>query len=307
MTLRHLEIFRSVCQAESITLAAEHLNMTQPAVSQAIRELESFYRTKLFERMNRRIYITESGRTLLQYTDTILSQFQDSIHALQEIQHSGNCRFGVHVTFGETCMPIILKRLSEELPDITAKAFVGNSRKNEEMLLRNELDFAVIDNVKLSPGLTVLPLCRERMAVVCRPDYLVKNQITLKELSKEHLLLREEGSGTRDSIEGVFHAAGERTSIYLDSSSTSALLACAKAGLGITILASSLIEHSIRKGELKELEVTDGSFFRQYYLAYHKNKYLTESIKQVIQVVCGCCKMDSTAAYDSFIYPDSVQ
>ena len=66
MTLRHLEIFRSVCQAESITLAAEHLNMTQPAVSQAIRELESFYRTKLFERMNRRIYITESGRTLLQ-------------------------------------------------------------------------------------------------------------------------------------------------------------------------------------------------------------------------------------------------
>ena len=177
MTLRHLEIFRADCQLESVTLAAEQLNMTQPAVSLAIRELESFYGTRLFERMNRRIYITDAGRTLLQYADTILSQFQESVQILQEARHSGSCRFGVHVTFGETCMPIILKRLSEELPDITAKAFVGNSRKNEEMLLRNELDFAVIDNVTLSPGLTVLPLCRERMAVVCRPFLHLGNGI----------------------------------------------------------------------------------------------------------------------------------
>ena len=65
MTLRHLEIFRAVCQLESVTLAAERLNMTQPTVSVAIRELESIYGTRLFERMNRRIYITDAGRTLL--------------------------------------------------------------------------------------------------------------------------------------------------------------------------------------------------------------------------------------------------
>lgn len=77
MTLRHLTIFRAVCQTESITLAAEHLNMTQPAVSLAVRELEDFYGVQLFERMNRRIYITEAGRTLLQYADTILSQYAE--------------------------------------------------------------------------------------------------------------------------------------------------------------------------------------------------------------------------------------
>lgn len=63
MTLRHLEIFSAVCAQESFTRAAEQLNMAQPAVSLAIRELEVFYNVRLFERMNRRVYLTEAGRT----------------------------------------------------------------------------------------------------------------------------------------------------------------------------------------------------------------------------------------------------
>lgn len=73
MTLRHLEVFRAVCARESITLAAEHLNMTQPAVSLAVKELEAFYGVQLLERMNRRIYITDAGRSLLQYADAVLT------------------------------------------------------------------------------------------------------------------------------------------------------------------------------------------------------------------------------------------
>ena len=191
MTLRHLTIFRAVCQTESITLAAEHLNMAQPAVSLAVRELEEFYGVQLFERMNRRIYITEAGRTLLQYADTILSQYAESVQVLQEARHRGSCRFGVHVTFGETVLPSLLRRLAEQLPDITVRAFVTNTRENEEMLLRNELDFAVIDNVKGLEALRTVPLGKEEMAVVCRPDHRSGNSITLEELAGERLLLRE--------------------------------------------------------------------------------------------------------------------
>ena len=82
MTLRHLEIFSAVCAQESFTRAAEQLNMAQPAVSLAIRELEVFYNVRLFERMNRRVYLTEAGRTLRQYADTVLSQFQESVEVL---------------------------------------------------------------------------------------------------------------------------------------------------------------------------------------------------------------------------------
>lgn len=290
MTLRHLEIFRAVCRKESVTAAAEQLNMTQPAVSQAIRELESFYGVRLFERMNRRVYITESGRTLLQYADTIVSQFQDSVQVLREVHHGGTCRFGVHVTFGETRLSAVLKQLQAGLPQIALRAFVGNSRKNEDMLLRNELDFAVVDNVTLSPSLTVQPLYREAMAAVCCPAYRPGSRISLEELAREQLLLREPGSGTRSSIDGVFQAIGTPAAAFLDSASTSALLECARQGLGITILARSLVEHDLQRGTLKELSVTGGFFFRKYYLACHKNKYLTDSTRQVIQILRECCE-----------------
>ena len=183
MTLRHLEIFSAVCAQESFTRAAEQLNMAQPAVSLAIRELEVFYNVRLFERMNRRVYLTEAGRTLRQYADTVLSQFQESVEILRESGTQGACRFGVHVTLGETRLAGILAHLAEALPEITVRASIHNSRETERMILQNELDFAVVDNVTVSPHYLVEPLCGEELAAVCAPGYLEgKNSLTLAEL-----------------------------------------------------------------------------------------------------------------------------
>ena len=84
MTLRHLQIFRAVCDCGSITAAADRLNVTQPSVSMAIRELEVFYQTRLFDRINRKIYLTEAGTMLRQYTDTMLDQYDDMTILLRE-------------------------------------------------------------------------------------------------------------------------------------------------------------------------------------------------------------------------------
>ena len=187
MTLRHLEIFSAVCAQESFTRAAEQLNMAQPAVSLAIRELEVFYNVRLFERMNRRVYLTEAGRTLRQYADTVLSQFQESVEVLRESGAQGACRFGVHVTLGETRLAGILAHLAEALPEITVRASIHNSRETERMILQNELDFAVVDNVTVSPHYLVEPLCGEELAAVCAPGYLEgKNSLTLAELEVQN-------------------------------------------------------------------------------------------------------------------------
>ena len=94
MTLRHLEIFSAVCAQGSFTRAAEKLNMAQPAVSLAIRELEVFYNVRLFQRMNRRVYLTEAGSTLRQYADTVLSQMRESVEVLRESGAGGRLTSG---------------------------------------------------------------------------------------------------------------------------------------------------------------------------------------------------------------------
>ena len=260
MTLRHLEIFSAVCAQESFTRAAEQLNMAQPAVSLAIRELEVFYNVRLFERMNRRVYLTEAGRTLRQYADTVLSQFQESVE--------------------------ILAHLAEALPEITVRASIHNSRETERMILQNELDFAVVDNVTVSPHYLVEPLCGEELAAVCAPGYLEgKNSLTLAELAEERLLLRERGSGTRNSVDAGLQGAGATAQPVVESVSTAALLACARAGLGITLLPRSLVVTDLERGDLRELAVEDGGFHRSYFLVRHRSKYLTDGMKRVIRVL----------------------
>ena len=279
MTLRHLEIFSAVCAQESFTRAAEQLNMAQPAVSLAIRELEVFYNVRLFERMNRRVYLTEAGRTLRQYADTVLSQFQESVEILRESGTQGACRFGVHVTLGETRLAGILAHLAEALPEITVRASIHNSRENE-------LDFAVVDNVTVSPHYLVEPLCGEELAAVCAPGYLEgKNSLTLAELAEERLLLRERGSGTRNSVDAGLQGAGATAQPVVESVSTAALLACARAGLGITLLPRSLVVTDLERGDLRELAVEDGGFHRSYFLVRHRSKYLTDGMKRVIRVL----------------------
>ena len=275
MTLRHLEIFCAVCAQGSFTRAAEKLNMAQPAVSLAIRELEVFYNVRLFERMNRRIYLTEAGRTLRQYADTVLSQMRESVEVLRESGARGTCAFGVHVTLGETRLAEILVHLAAELPEMEIRACVQNSRETERMILQNELDFAVVDNVTLSPHYLAEPLCGESLAAVCAPVYLPgKDTLTLAELAGERLLLREQGSGTRSSVEAGFQQAG-----------VPILLSCARAGLGITLLPRSLVERDVAQGSLRELTVVGGSFCRNYFLVRHRGKYLTDGMRRVIQVL----------------------
>jgi len=173
MTLRHFQIFNTVCQEGSLTAAAQRLGISQPAVSIAIKELEAFYGTRLFERMNRRIYISPSGEALLQYVGTVLSQFDESVRVIRDEDYATECRFGVNVTVGETRLGDFMAGAQAAQPAVQARVVVENSAAIEEMLLHNRIDFAVIDEPSALPGCASEPIYREAMAVVCAPEAMV--------------------------------------------------------------------------------------------------------------------------------------
>ena len=287
MNFRHLEIFCTVCAKESFTLAADASNVAQPAVSIAIQELETYYGCKLFERMNRRIYITESGKILLQYAQTILSQREESLQVLKESQSMGSCHFGVHVSFGEVKLSAILTEISQKAPWIDVRVYSNNSRKIEQMILENRLDFVVTDHVTTSSHFVAELLNSEALLAVCSPSFSAPNVLSIEELATQKLLLRESGSGIRNSVDAALQAAGCTASPVLESISTSCLLSCAKAGFGITILPESLVEKSVADGSLKVIKINSDLLFRRYYILSHKNKYHTRAALQVMEIIRG--------------------
>ena len=173
MTLRHLSIFKMVCELGSITATADKLNMSQPAVSIAVRELEAFYNTKLFERMNRQIYVTETGNRLRQYADTILAQFDESIDVIRNSSASMTCRLGVNATCAETYLSTWIHKIESEIDGIMLSIHVCNASEIERMIADNEIDIAIVDSI---PGQTKFEsrlLYSEKMCVVCSPNLYI--------------------------------------------------------------------------------------------------------------------------------------
>ncbi|MDE6389452.1 MAG: LysR family transcriptional regulator [Lachnospiraceae bacterium] len=284
MTLRHLSIFKMVCELGSITATADKLNMSQPAVSIAVRELEAFYNTKLFERMNRQIYVTETGNRLRQYADTILAQFDESIDVIRNSSASMTCRLGVNVTCAETYLSTWIHKIESEIDGIMLSIHVCNASEIERMIADNEIDIAIVDSI---PGQTKFEsrlLYSEKMCVVCSPNLYI-DKMTIADLHTKPLLLREKGSGTRNSIDAAFFRHGLTPVPYTESISTLSLIRMVKNGLGYAILPRKIVEEELNSHVLSEIVIMDESFERYYHLVYHKNKYLTGIMKRVMTVL----------------------
>lgn len=279
MTLRHLRIFSEVCRQESITLAAESMNMAQPAVSYAIRELESYYGTKLFERMNRRLYITESGEQLLLYAGSILAQFDEARDVLQDINAVTQVKIGANASFGISELPVLTEGFLNCYPQVPIYTLVENSKQIEEKLMHNELDFGIMDFPMQSEYFISRLVREENMSAVCAENYPLPDSICIEELQKLPLLLREAGSGSRRLIENLLDKNKIYPNIVMESFSDRSLIEACSRCRGILILTNVEAKPYMSSHKLREIKIEGMEIKRSYYLVYHKSKFLTKSMK----------------------------
>lgn len=198
MTLRHLKIFTEVCRTGSITRAAENLYMAQPAVSVAIAELEKNYGIQLFERINKRLVITEIGRRMYDEASLVLNAFSAfEEHAKRESSHE-KLRLGSSLTVGKYMIPRIAADITHAFPDVQISIKIHQTRLIEEMVLRGELDFALIESGASGEALTEIPFYEDRLVAVCAKDYPAADELSAKELAGHRFFLREKGSAARD-------------------------------------------------------------------------------------------------------------
>lgn len=118
MTIRHIRIFLEVCRTMNVTRAAENLYMTQPAVSRSIHEIEQVYGVRLFERLNQRLYLTDSGRRMRAYAVHIVDTFDQMERELSDGDERGMLRIGASITLGNYELPGVVRRMKQERPSL---------------------------------------------------------------------------------------------------------------------------------------------------------------------------------------------
>lgn len=286
MTRKHFTIFVEVCRFLNFSQAAEALNTTQPAVSLAVKELESHYGVALFERMNRRVYLTPAGEALLATAQDVLRGFQEAEETLGQGRPLA-LRVGANVSFGEAGLAQVLGRFRQEHPQVRLRALVANSDKIQSLLAENQLDVGIVDDLGVSERLRAQPLYQEDLVLAAAPGRFPA-PATVEELAALPLLLREPGSGLRSSVDRVFSQQGLAPQPLLESTSTAALAQAAKAGLGVAILPEALAQ---RESGLQVGTVPEVRFFRQFACALHRQKAPSPALEAFLALL-----RDQTAA-----------
>lgn len=203
MTIRHLKIFLTVAETGKMSMAAEQLYITQPSVSQAIRELEDHYQVLLFERLSKKLYITEDGKKLYITAKQLVTQFESLEESMRKENRREKIRIGGTVTLGSGLLSKVVRDLRGERPELDIYSYMNNTQIIEQKLLNMELDVGIVEGRVKSRDLVSIPLIDDMLVLACGQNHLYFGRHTLfiNELNGHDFVKREPGSGTRELFE----------------------------------------------------------------------------------------------------------
>ena len=269
-----LKVFCCVARNLSYTKAAQELFISQPAITKHVKELEARYHTRLFERLGNRIELTPSGRLLMAHCEIILEAYNrlEFEMGLLRNECSGELRLGVSTTIAQYVLPPLLARFIEKFPHIKVSMFNGNSREVELALQEHRIDLALLEGSSRLPNLKYDHFLDDELVMVMRTKshLSVPEEVTLDELCRLPLVLREIGSGTLDVMERALAAHGLRLSslnvlLYLGGTeSIKRFLECTDS-LGIVSIRS--IADELAAGKLRVVEIKDVVMNREFCFA----------------------------------------
>lgn len=284
MTLRHFQIFVTVCDLMNMTAAAEALYMSQPAVSQAIAEMEKHYNARLFDRLSRKLYLTEAGEKLLSYARHIIRMSSEIERNMQSLQTAGTLRIGASVTVGAYLLPELVSAYERVYPAVRVEVVESNTRLIEEYLLADRLDLGIVEGEIFSPELLSLPMQKDELILVCSPAhrFAACESVDPAELEKEAFIIREEGSGTRKTFESVMASHQLLWHASWVCSNADTIRKAVSRGFGVTVLSRLSVADAIAEGTLCAPSLQKIRFERTFQVVYHRNKYLTPAMQQFI-------------------------
>jgi DNA-binding transcriptional LysR family regulator len=269
-----------------MTATADSLFMSQSAVSQAIAELEKYYDVKLFERLSRKLYVTQAGEKLLSYARHMIHMNDQVEKDMRALHDSGSIRIGASVTVGANVLPKLISAFKQINPQIGIEVFEDNTEKVEKLILYDHIDIGIVEGETASPDIVNMPFMDDELVLICgaRHRFSSLSIIEPHELEKEDFIIREKGSGTRKTFEDVMTANKLSWKVTWTCNNADTIKMAVAEGLGISVISKRAVTNEVASKVLYTAAISDIMFDRKFKIVYHKNKYLTEQIKMFIDL-----------------------
>lgn len=282
MSLRLYYIFKMVVECGTISDAAKKLYMSQPAVTHAIAQLEEKLSIILFERIGKRLYISDGGKQLYQKACQLITVYEDLTTHAKQLNQKPTLRIGSSITNANLLLPQLLQVFQKQYEG-SVTVTVQNAQNIEEQLFHNEIDLAFLEGAVNKNELIQIPLCPYENLIFCSNNSKLSHTkcYDYHELAQEAWLLREKGSAIRDTFDSIMRLSDLVIQPVWESVNSQVLIEGVKAGLGISILPAQLIQQELKQQTIKLLSVTQ-TISCHNHIVYHKDKHLHEGMKQLL-------------------------
>jgi DNA-binding transcriptional LysR family regulator len=279
MDIHHLRVFASVFKNRSFSKASEELHLTQPTISNHIKALEDEFDCKLFDRLGRTILPTKEAEVLYSHSMELIERTNNLREAVGLIKKdiSGKLIIGASTIPGVYLLPGFMSEFRKKFPSISFQILISDSKGIIENISGHELLLGIVGAKLGNEHIKYMPFIEDELIVVSSPHLSKNRMMTLQELLKLPMVLREEGSGTRKETEKFLANKGislENVHISGVFGSTDAIKQAVKAGLGVSILSKFSVADELKYKILEEIKLTDIQMKRRFYIVTHKKRTL---------------------------------
>ena len=277
-TLHQLKVFEEVARSGSFTKAAEEMFLSQPTVSQQIKQLTKAVGIPLFEQIGKRIYLTDAGKEVLSVCKDIsekMSQLEMTLADLKGLKQ-GNLRLAV-ITTAKYFVPRLLGQFRHRYPGIKIALQVTNRKQVLDRLSENVDDLYILGQPPEGLDINLRPILENALVAIAPSDHPLAGEknIPLERLAQEPFIIREAGSGTRMAVEQFFAENRVEMNVEMEIGSNEAIKHAIVGGLGISVLSRHVLALEGTRGPLTILDVEGFPIQRHWYIVYPSTKQLS--------------------------------
>ncbi|GAA0680085.1 MULTISPECIES: LysR family transcriptional regulator [Clostridium] len=279
--------FLTLCKTKSYTKAAQKLNITQPAVTQHIKYLEEKYDTKLFQYSGKILDLTPEGETLKDIAKSIQVDSEKAYRILKDKKESiKRIKFGATLTIGEYMMPELIEKYMADFPDSKVTMIVENTDRLLHMLREGDIDFAFIEGYFNKLDYNYKIFSKEEFVVVCSTkNHLAGKSVILEDILKENIIIREQGSGTRNIFETALYEHNMQVEGFknvTEIGNINVIKKLVQKNLGLTFIYKKAVQKELKKGTLSQIYVEDFKALRQFNFVTLKNSMCSNEYEKFL-------------------------
>lgn len=283
MTIRDLEIFIEVVRAKNMSNAAKNLKISQPTVSHAISQIENEYNVKLFDRISKKLYITDVGLRLYDFALNILEQFEDTVVFLQSSSTAHNINLGVSSNFSSQFLLEIIDDYEKKKEDVSLRVYVDSREKIIEKLNSGVINLAIIDGDAGICDNSAESFYEDEIFIISSKDSDIKDKEMLdaEDLRNKKFVLGDLDDNSKKMLLNFLREKGIPIDLKFICQNKDMVLNIVKNSDALSIGASSSFkDEDVVKHRLKDLSIK-----RTYYMVYHNDAFLKKDMKNFVNFV----------------------